>query len=184
MGIFIGRNDGTHVVVQSLDDTRPPEIGTDLPDTAAYAFMLVENSDKGPTARWMVIDRNGDELRRIAPQPTTYDPRKRPWYPPAMSATGTILTAPYRFANVPEAGITFARQSRRTPGAVFGIDMTLASLDHLPGSLALSGGSGAAGLRLVGRLLIAHPRGGFSAQDPAGRYQRPPADRDDLGRHC
>ena len=96
MGIFIGRADGTHVVVQSLDDSRPPEIGTDLPASAAYVFMLVENSDKGQTARWIVIDRNGRELRRIPPQPTTFDPRKRPWYGPALAATDTILTPPYR----------------------------------------------------------------------------------------
>lgn len=159
MGIFVGRSDGTHVVVQSLDDTRPPEIGTDLPGSAAYAFMLVEHSEKGPTTRWIVIDRNGRELRRIPPQPTKFDPRMRPWYGPALATKGMILTPPYRFANLPEAGITLARQGRRTPGAVFGIDMTLASLDQyldrlrFPADLELlvfdSSGS-----------LIAHPRGG------------------------
>jgi len=159
MGIFIGRADGTHVVVQSLDESRPPEIGTDLPASAAYVFMLVENSDKGQTARWIVIDRNGRELRRIPPQPTTFDPRKRPWYGPALAATDTILTPPYRFANVPEAGITLARASRRTSGAVFGIDMTLASLDQYLDKLRFP-----ADLELLvfesSGALIAHPRGG------------------------
>ncbi|WP_210497018.1 adenylate/guanylate cyclase domain-containing protein [Microvirga antarctica] len=158
MGIFVGRSDGTHVVVQSLDGTRPPEIGPGLPD-AAYAFMIVENTDAGPTARWIVIDKDGRELRRVPPQPTTFDPRKRPWYAASLAKMGSILTPPYRFANVPEAGITLARQARRTPGAVFGIDMTLASLDQyldklrFPEELELlvfdSAGS-----------LIAHPRGG------------------------
>ena len=148
MGIFIGRADGTHVVVQSLDESRPPEIGTDLPASAAYVFMLVENSDKGQTARWIVIDRNGRELRRIPPQPTTFDPRKRPWYGPALAATDTILTPPYRFANVPEAGITLARASRRTSGAVFGIDITSGEPGPIPGQAAVSGRSGVAGIRV------------------------------------
>jgi adenylate cyclase len=159
MGIFIGRSDGTHVEVQSLADTRPPEIGTDLPESAAYAFMVVENSDKGPTARWIVIDRSGRELRRIPPQPTTFNPRKRPWYTTALASTDTILTPPYRFANVPEAGITLARQARRTTGVVFGIDMTLAGLDQYLDKLRFP-----AELELLvfdsSGALIAHPRGG------------------------
>lgn len=163
MGIFIGRPDGTHVVVQSLDDTRPPEIGTDLPPSAAYAFMLVETTGDGPTARWIVIDRSGRVLRRIAPQPTTFDPRKRPWYAPALAGTDTILTEPYRFANVPDAGITLARQARRTSGAVFGVDMTLASLDQYLDKLRFP-----AELELLvfdsSGALIAHPRGGSLRQ--------------------
>ncbi len=162
MGIFVGRRDGSHVVVQTLDGARPPEIGTGL-DQAVYAFMIVEPSLKGQTARWIVTDADGRELRRIPPQPTTFDPRKRPWYGPALARAGTILTPPYRFANVPEAGITLARQARRKDGAVFGIDMTLASLDQyldrlrFPPELELLvfDGSGT---------LIAHPRGGSYRQ--------------------
>lgn len=158
MGLFVGRSDGTHVVVQSLDGVRPPEIGPGLPD-AAYALMLVENTEKGPTARWIVIDRNGRELRRIPPQPTKFDPRTRPWYAPSLAASGMILTPPYRFANVPEAGITLARQARRTPGAVFGIDMTLASLDQYLDRLRIPDDLELLVFDSVGSL-IAHPRGG------------------------
>jgi adenylate cyclase len=151
------------VVVQSLEDTRPPEIGPDLPASAAYAFMLVENSREGPTARWIVIDRSGNELRRIPPQPTTFDPRKRPWYALAMAGTDNILTPPYRFANVPEAGITLARQSRRTSGAVFGIDMTLASLDQYLDKLRFPPELELLVFDSEGAL-IAHPRGGSLRQ--------------------
>ncbi|MGO4572878.1 adenylate/guanylate cyclase domain-containing protein [Microvirga sp. 2TAF3] len=162
MGIFIGRGDGSHIVVQSLDGGRPPEIGTGL-ENAALAYMIVEPSPAGQMAEWVVVDNQGRELRRIPPQRTDFDPRKRPWYEPSLESKGTILTPPYRFANVPEAGITLARQSRQTQDAVFGVDMTLASLDQyldklrFPPELELLvfDSSGA---------LIAHPRGGSYRQ--------------------
>lgn len=162
MGIFVGRGDGSHVVVQSLDGVRPPEIGPST-ENAAYAFMLVEPSADGQMATWIVTDGEGRELRRIPPQPTTFDPRKRPWYGASLAGSGVILTPPYRFANVPEAGITLARQARRKDGAVFGIDMTLASLDQyldrlrFPPELELL-------IFDTSGTLIAHPRGGSYRQ--------------------
>jgi adenylate cyclase len=158
MGIFVGRGDGTHVVTQLIDDAKPPEIGTDL-NGGVYAFMIVEPGADGQMVRWIVADKDGKEVERIAPQPTTFDPRKRPWYGFGLASPGTVLTPPYRFGNVPEAGITLARESRQKPGVVFGVDMTLASLDQyldrlrFPPELELLvfDSSGA---------LIAHPHGG------------------------
>jgi adenylate cyclase len=129
MGIFVGRPDGTHVVTQLIDDAKPPEIGTDLKG-GVYAFMIVEPGPDGQMVRWIVADHDGREVRRIAPQPTAFDPRKRPWYGFGLASPGTVLTPPYRFGNVPEAGITLAREARQKPGVVFGVDMTLASLDQ------------------------------------------------------
>lgn len=157
-GMFIGKGDGSHVVVQGLDELTPPELGV-VPDGAVYAFRFVERSTDGAMSRWIVANGEGHELRRIPSQPTTFDPRKRPWYGPSLSSTGMILTPPYRFASTPEAGITLARQARQKPDAVFGIDMTLAHLDQyldklrFPPDLELLvfDASGA---------LIAHPRGG------------------------
>lgn len=162
MGIFVGRKDGSHVVVQTLDGVRPPEIGPGL-DNAVYAYMIAKPAAAGQMATWIVTDAEGRELRRIPPQPTPFDPRKRPWYGPSLASTGTILTPPYRFANVPEAGITLARQGRQKDGAVFGIDMTLASLDlyldrlRFPPELELL-------VFDASGTLIAHPRGGSYRQ--------------------
>lgn len=157
-GIFVSRGDGSALVVQMLDAVRPPEIGTDI-ENAAFAYMIVEAGESGRTVRWIVSDDQGRELRRIEPQPTDFDPRKRPWYAPSLASTGMILTPPYRFANVPEAGLTLARQARQKAGAVFGIDMTLASLDRhldrlrIPPELELL-------IYDTSGALIAHPHGG------------------------
>ncbi|MFC4174369.1 adenylate/guanylate cyclase domain-containing protein [Microvirga sp. GCM10011540] len=157
-GVFLGRSDGSHVVVQTISDARPPEIGPESHD-GAYVFMIVEPATDGPSARWIVVDAQGRELRRIGSRPTAFDPRRRPWYAPALASGDVILTPPYRFASVPEAGVTLARQARQTPGAVFGIDMTLASLDlylerlRFPPDLELLVFDAAG-------TLIAHPRGG------------------------
>jgi adenylate cyclase len=157
MGVFVGRSDGSHVVVQSLADTRPPEVG-DVPPGGVYAFMLVEPGPDGQMATWIVADATGHMLKRIGPMPTDFDPRKRPWYGPGMAADAPIMIPPYRFANVPEAGITLARRARMHPDAVFGIDMTLASIDLYLDRLRIP-----AELELVifdeAGTLIAHPRG-------------------------
>jgi len=156
-GIFVGRRDGSLVVVQTLDDVRPPEIGSGL-ENATYALMIVEPTADGPMARWIVSDGQGRELRRIPPRPTTFDPRKRPWYAPSVASTGTILTPPYRFASVPEAGITLARQARQKDGAVFGVDMTLARLDQYLDRLRFPPELELLVFDATGTL-IAHPRG-------------------------
>jgi adenylate cyclase len=157
-GMFIGRSDGSLVLVQILADVRSPEIGQ-VPEGASYAFRIVEPGPDGSTSRWIVTDGEGRELRRIPPQPTAFDPRQRPWYEASLASAGTILTPPYRFASMPEAGVTLARRARQKTNAVFGIDMTLAGLDQylerlrFPPELELlvfeSSGT-----------LIAHPRGG------------------------
>ena len=157
-GMFIGKGDGSHVVVQRLDEFQSPELGA-VPANAVYALRLIEPSSDGAMSRWILTDADGRELQRTTPQPTTFDPRKRPWYAPSLSSPGMILTPPYRFASSAEAGITLARQARRKPGTVFGLDITLANLDHyldklrFPPDLELMvfDASGA---------LIAHPRGG------------------------
>ncbi|WP_112663753.1 adenylate/guanylate cyclase domain-containing protein [Microvirga flavescens] len=129
VGLFVGRGDGSHVLVQSLSGGIPPEIGKPVAG-AAYAYKLVEQQPAGAIARWIVVDRTGHELQRIPPQPTTFDPRQRPWYEPSVASDGSIVTPPYRFASVPEAGITMAHRAEQRDDAVFGIDMTLASLDQ------------------------------------------------------
>lgn len=157
MGIFIGRGDGSHIVVQSLSGEWPAEIGTGI-DGAAFAFMIIENPQGRQSARWVVTDRDGKELRRIPPQSSEFDPRRRPWYRASLTSPGRIITRPYRFANVPEVGITLARQSRQRDDAVFGIDMTLARLDlyleklRVPPELELLVFDNAGAL-------IAHPKG-------------------------
>ncbi|MBM6596723.1 adenylate/guanylate cyclase domain-containing protein [Microvirga pudoricolor] len=157
MGVFVGRGDGSHVVVQSLKDSKPPEIGG-VPEGAVYAFMLVEPSPSGQMATWIYADADGREMKRMPPQPTDFDPRRRPWYYPSLNSDAPYMTAPYRFANVPEAGITLARRARQQTDAVFGIDMTLATIDLYLDRLRFP-----PELELVifdkDGTLIAHPRG-------------------------
>ncbi|MBZ6078655.1 adenylate/guanylate cyclase domain-containing protein [Microvirga puerhi] len=159
MGVFIGRGDGSHILVQTLDGGFPPELGTG-PDlkSAVLAYMLVQPTTTGETVEWVAVDSDGRELRRVPARPTDFDPRRRPWYTASQASQGIILTPPYRFANVPEAGVTMARQSRQRPDAVFGIDMTLASLDQYLERLRFP-----PDLELIvfdrSGALIAHPRG-------------------------
>jgi len=161
-GLFIGRGDGSHILVQTLDDSRPPELGPDI-GNAVLAYKIVQPGPAGEMVEWVTVDAEGRELRRIPPQPTDFDPRKRPWYTMSQTANGTVLTPPYRFANVPRVGVTLAQKSRQRSDAVFGIDMTLASLDLYLDKLRFP-----PELELVifdrAGALIAHPHGGSLRQ--------------------
>ncbi|QFU15592.1 adenylate/guanylate cyclase domain-containing protein [Microvirga thermotolerans] len=162
MGLFIGRGDGSHILVQTLDGGLPPELGPKV-EGAAFAYMIVQPGGAGPTVEWVAYDSEGRELRRVPAKPTDFDPRKRPWYVLSQAGQGTVLTPPYRFANVPEAGVTLAQKSRQRADAVFGIDMTLASLDQYLDRLRFP-----PDLELVifdrSGALIAHPHGGSLRQ--------------------
>ncbi|MCB8822792.1 adenylate/guanylate cyclase domain-containing protein [Microvirga rosea] len=164
MGLFIGRGDGSHILVQTLDGGRPPELGTgpDL-EAAVIAYMIVQPTAAGETVEWVAVDKDGRELRRTPALPTDFDPRQRPWYALSQTTESTVLTPPYRFANVPEAGVTLAQRSRQREDVVFGIDMTLASLDRYLDRLRFP-----PELELIvfdrSGALIAHPHGGSFRQ--------------------
>ena len=97
--------------------------------------------EAAPSDRWVVVKIrtvNGNRIKTyeyLNPdytirfsklEPTTYDPRQRPWFKAAQTADGVIKTAPYLFSQMKVPGVTYAH---RTPaGHVIGMDISLASM--------------------------------------------------------
>jgi adenylate cyclase len=128
MALEIGRADGSIVLVQR-GPARDGRVNRSY-GNEAYSAEFVEPAGSGMTLRWISYDASGRELRRTDPAPTSLDARQRPWYQAALGQSTTVTIPPYRFVNVPEIGITIARTAQNDPGAVFGLDVTLANLDQ------------------------------------------------------
>jgi adenylate cyclase len=128
-GLFIGFPDGRHIEVERLSGDLPAAVKALAGPGAAFAAMLVEPGREGASLRWRILDGAGQPLGETEPDRTSFDPRARPWFGLASAAPGMAATEPYRFANVAETGITLAQRSERLPGAVLGLDITLADLD-------------------------------------------------------
>ena len=110
--------------------------------------------EAAPSDRWVVVkisNVNGERrktyeylnpdysIRFSKQEPTTYDPRRRPWFKDAQSANGVIKTKPYLFSQMKVPGVTYAQQ---TPaGHVIGMDISLASMSDFLKKQRFSGSS-------------------------------------------
>lgn len=155
---YVAWNDGSFILVQSLATGRPPDVTAATLPGAAYALEFVSPGADGMMARWIVTDDAGRPIGPPQILPTDFDPRTRPWYGPAFATTAAVMTQPYRFVNVKQLGVSLSRRSRLSDGVVFGVDITLASLDRVLADLRKP-----ADLQLVvfdrSGALIAHPDG-------------------------
>jgi HD-GYP domain-containing protein (c-di-GMP phosphodiesterase class II) len=127
--IYVGRDDGSFflvVAVRRIDGDLPVQ----APAETAYALREVRPA--GPEREpdlWRFFDA---ELRPLGPSvlnPSSFDPRNRPWYLRAGSDPRPRFTDAYEFAN----GTVGTSASRRNEaaGAVVGVDMPLTRLSAL-----------------------------------------------------
>ncbi len=90
--------------------------GISVADTLGKSYYLTPHGD-GWRTRW--IGGTGDQRQAVLRywdadhqqnsidrQPSTYDPRNRPWFSPALSTQGVFWTRPYIFFDRMVAGIT------------------------------------------------------------------------------
>jgi len=118
----VGYENGDFFIVRSLRSERTREL-FQAPDGAAF---VVDNiaAGQGEGKRFLVrlfFDDRLQEILRLAPEETDYDPRVRPWYRQALESGTASATLPYFFFFFREVGTTI---SYRPPGveAVLGAD--------------------------------------------------------------
>ena len=97
------------------------------PETELIVRSIV---DEGPVRvqNWMFLNGENTILETRREVPANFDPRARPWYTAVReSPDATVLSEPYIFHSLGEAGIT---ASRRLPDGVVGVDLTAAGLEQ------------------------------------------------------
>jgi len=152
--VYVGRESGDFFqVIDTRGDTRI--LGEhDAPAGTEFLLRGISTSPTGDRVEtWAFVGTDGTTM--TAPRRVTdaeYDPRQRPWYRAAEARTdgGVSLSEPYLFHSLGAPGITLSRMLVDGSG-VFGVDMTLESLQEFAMTQGIS------------------PRGGVLVADPAGR---------------
>lgn len=136
--IYVGRDDGSFFSI--LAARRIGRLPIQVPAGAAYATRQVAPAgpDREPDL-WSFFDAELRPLPQSVRNPSSYDPRSRPWYLPAGSGPGTHFTDTYEFSN---GGVgTTAMRRNEAAQAVVGVDMPLARLNALLRSERLTPGT-------------------------------------------
>jgi adenylate cyclase len=98
------------------------------PKNAAFSNKIIRAGNDGERVeRWVYNDDDGVEVGHTDPVPTTFDPRSRPWYGPALHSGHVELSDLYIFVFNSEPGFTLSRAFHGALPGVFGAD--LAAMD-------------------------------------------------------
>jgi len=129
--LFVGFENGdffsvTHAAGQSRSRFRS-FLGA--PENAAFSNRIItRRSDGMRVERWVFIDDDGLEVGQRDPLPTSFDPRARPWYAPALRSDHVELSDLFVFAANNEPGFTLSRAFHAAMPGVFGASLAATDL--------------------------------------------------------
>jgi adenylate cyclase len=130
LSLYVGFENGDFFMVSHIageDRARYREF-LGAPNNAAFSNKIIRaRSDGVRVERWVYIDDDGVEVGHTDPVPTTFDPRSRPWYGPALHSGHVELSDLYIFVFNSEPGFTLSRTFHGALPGVFGAD--LAAMD-------------------------------------------------------
>jgi len=90
--------------------------------------IVTRRSDGMQVERWVFIDDDGLEVGQRDPVPTSFDPRARPWYAPALRSDHVELSDLFVFAANNEPGFTLSRALHAAVPGVFGASLAATDL--------------------------------------------------------
>jgi len=124
--LFVGFENGdfftvAHVAGQSRTRFRS-FLGA--PENAAFSNKIItRRSDGVRVERWVFLDHDGLEVGERDASPTTFDPRERPWYGPALRSDHVELSELFVFVSTNEPGFTLSRAFHAAMPGVFGVSL-------------------------------------------------------------
>jgi len=131
LSLYVGFDSGDFYMVTHLAgaETTPLRQRLRAPSGAMFAVEMVGGTSAGERkARWLFLDKDGGEIGSRDPEPTTFDPRQRPWYRPAQQSDVVEHSELYIFSSSGEPGFTVSRAfTDPTPG-VIGADLAASEL--------------------------------------------------------
>ena len=140
-GLYAGHADGTFL--HGVGDREAWRQALDAPEGTDHAVRSIRQEADGKRhSVWRFRSAEGTLLSRRDDGETTYDPRSRPWYKAAVSASGHPVTVgPYTMATTGELGLTIAVEVADDPGTVVGADVLLTAISRLLSDEAVSPGA-------------------------------------------
>ena len=153
--VYVGYGNGDFFLIRSLA-SRAVALAVQAPAGARFLVQSMERQGRVACPTFIFFDEWLQELERRHPAAYDFDPRGRPWFIRAQTATALVRTEPYVFFTTREVGKTFARLAGS--GAVVAADLTL---EEISASLAGAGITPGSQLALVdarGRVLAERDR--------------------------
>ncbi|WP_275888335.1 HD domain-containing phosphohydrolase [Azospira oryzae] len=153
--VYVGYGNGDFFLIRSLA-SRAVALAVQAPAGARFLVQSMERQGRVARPTFIFFDEWLQELERRHPAAYDFDPRGRPWFIRAQTATALVRTEPYVFLTTREVGKTFAGLAGS--GAVVAADLTL---EEISASLAGAGITPGSQLALVdarGRVLAERDR--------------------------
>ncbi|RUM47706.1 MAG: hypothetical protein DSY80_00650 [Desulfocapsa sp.] len=136
-GIQVGYKNGDYFIVRPLSSDYARTLFA-APEDAMFVFDDVRwaDSDSGTLQR-IYFNRNLQEIKRLNPVVTDYNPTRRPWYQQALESSSVVSTSPYFFYFFHKVGVTLARQVN-DGSAVVAADVTLEQIEETMSRVSFS----------------------------------------------
>ncbi|MDA3949753.1 MAG: hypothetical protein PF508_11080, partial [Spirochaeta sp.] len=130
--LYIGHDNGDFLqVIHTRGDDRIVDQYDAPTGTVFIGRSIGTVGDDARVQTWQFLDGEGEILAERTEESPEYDPRQHPWYRSAIANSDagahTVLSNPYTFDSLKQPGVTASRRFP-TGSAVFGVDLTLASL--------------------------------------------------------
>jgi adenylate cyclase len=146
LSLYVGFDDGGLFAVDHIAGKSRARFRSffKAPENAAFWNRIITpRSDGVRVEDWVFFDDDGVEVGRTDPVPTTWDPRARPWYGPALQSNHVEISDLYIFFQNKEPGFTLSRSFHAAPSGVFAADLAAMDLSDFlnkqritPGSLS------------------------------------------------
>ncbi|PLX69779.1 MAG: amino acid ABC transporter [Denitrovibrio sp.] len=125
--IYVGQSDGSFYEIINMDLSDDIKTIFNAPKNSSWAIIkIVSGSGIKHTD---FVDENFSLIKAVDEE-TNYTTYERPWYKDAVKSTETVMTTPYKFANLKDMGVTYAKQIPNT-NTVLGIDVAISSLTDI-----------------------------------------------------
>jgi adenylate cyclase len=134
--LYVGFDNGDFHMVTHIVGDRSAALRNTLqaPSDAAFAVEDITGAGGGRQAQWSFLSEDGAVIGRRDPAPTTFDPRRRPWYDAAKRSDFVEESELYIFASSGEPGFTLSRSFNGPTPGVIGADLAAIDLaDFLRG---------------------------------------------------
>ncbi|WP_457576246.1 HD domain-containing phosphohydrolase [Desulfomarina sp.] len=129
--IYVGRDNGSFYMVESIRNNPQTRKAFSAPDQAAYAVKII-GTERPESSRVQLqfFNKNLKLITTRSESVNIYDPRKTTWYGEASSSDNVVITRPYTFFTSRQLGITLAHSLEEGNGVV-GADTVLSSISQL-----------------------------------------------------
>jgi adenylate cyclase len=139
-GVYAGYPNGAFIQMVSVQRNSRWRQAVAAPEATVYAMRTVLPSPGGQSmSTWRFLNADGRSIEQRPAEPTSYDPRQRPWYKAAVGRTAPDSIGPYVSASTDSLTFSLVTGMEANPSIVIGADVLLESISAMLAEQAVSG---------------------------------------------